>query len=191
MSKKKKSIEYQKSMLKQKDQQINSLKPRKQSNVHHKNSFISQKNLIGNQNPFDSFNYTNSNNSSTKDNGVKKKKTSYLNTSFSEHPHSTINYNRIYVQLHEDVLAFTAEHEAYTKRTEVLFRRLINDIKRIISKRHPKVEVRAYGSHESGLAMPWSDIDLVLVNKNTNTDNIFAGDDKHLMMNIETLLKVS
>lgn len=168
-------------MLKQKDKQINTSKSHKQQ---HYQSFVSQKNQT---NHFDSFNY--SNNSSTKDNGYSKKKTSFLNTSFTENYQSGINYFQVYTQLHQDILAFSAEHEAYTKKTEVLFRRLINDIKRIISKRHPKVEVRAYGSHESGLAMPWSDIDLVLVNKNTSTDNPFSSDDKHLMMNIETLLK--
>lgn len=38
--------------------------------------------------------------------------------------------------------------------------------------------------------MPWSDIDLVIVNNNLNPDNPFAESDSHLMMTIETLLAV-
>lgn len=38
--------------------------------------------------------------------------------------------------------------------------------------------------------MPWSDIDLVIVNNNLNPDNPFAESDSHLMMTIDTLLNV-
>lgn len=99
-----------------------------------------------------------------------------------------LNYAYIYDELHKNIKAFAQEHETYTEQTKKIFKRLINEIKRIISRKYPKIEIRAYGSHETGLAMPWSDIDLVMVNRNVNPDNPFAGDDNHLMMNIETLL---
>ena len=47
----------------------------------------------------------------------------------------------------------------------------INEIKEIINEKTQDYEIQIYGSYANGLCMPWSDLDLVLVNKNSNNNN--------------------
>ena len=44
----------------------------------------------------------------------------------------------------------------------------INEIKEIVNAKTQDYEIQIYGSYANGLCMPWSDLDLVLVNKNSN-----------------------
>ena len=69
----------------------------------------------------------------------------------------------------------------YKKRP--LIESIINKIKLIIAKNTPEYEVKIYGTYATGLCMPWSNLNLILVNKNKNK-NIIIKDDN--MTNNET-----
>ena len=46
-------------------------------------------------------------------------------------------------------------------------RKLINEIRSVLNLLTQDYDIQIYGSYANGLCMPWSDLDLVLVNKNT------------------------
>ena len=55
----------------------------------------------------------------------------------------------------------------------------INEIKEILNEKTQDYEIQIYGSYANGLCMPWSDLDLVLVNKNSNNYNNFGQDNNN------------
>jgi len=58
------------------------------------------------------------------------------------HPQNTfIRYKQLYEDLHKDIEQFMKEHEEYTNKTNPLFKQLIDEIKRCIKVKYPKIEV--------------------------------------------------
>lgn len=61
------------------------------------------------------------------------------------HPNTSsfINYKNLYENLHRDIEHFMKEHEEYTNKTSHLFKQLIDEIKKTIKVKYPKIEVRS------------------------------------------------
>jgi DNA polymerase sigma len=85
------------------------------------------------------------------------------------------NYCRVYERLHHDIMEFSGELEYYNQKNREVFDRLIENISQLILHKFPGrktigltagLKIHVYGSYESGLAMPWSDIDIGLRPKN-------------------------
>ena len=67
-----------------------------------------------------------------------------LTDTHSHNPHHVgafVNYKQLYEELHRDVEVFVKEHEEYTSKTSHLFKQLIDEIKRTIKVKYPKIEV--------------------------------------------------
>ena len=60
-----------------------------------------------------------------------------------------------------------------------LIHSFINEIKEVLNEKTQDYEIQIYGSYANGLCMPWSDLDLVLVNKNSNNYNNFGQDNNN------------
>lgn len=65
-----------------------------------------------------------------------------LTDTSQHHASAFINYNQLYEDLHKDIEAFVKEHEEFTAKTSHLFKQLIDEIKRVIKVKYPKIEVR-------------------------------------------------
>lgn len=57
------------------------------------------------------------------------------------HVNGFINYKQLYEELHRDIEVFVKEHEEYTSKTNHLFKQLIDEIKKTIKVKYPKIEV--------------------------------------------------
>ena len=68
--------------------------------------------------------------------------------------------------------------EKINKKIPLIYN-FINEIKEIVNAKTQDYEIQIYGSYANGLCMPWSDLDLVLVNKNSNNYNNYALDNNN------------
>lgn len=57
------------------------------------------------------------------------------------HVNTLINYKTLYEELHRDIELFCKEHEEYASKTSHLFKQLIEEIKKTIKVKYPKIEV--------------------------------------------------
>lgn len=57
------------------------------------------------------------------------------------HVSTFVDYKQLYEDLHRDIEVFVKEHEEFTSRTSHLFRQLIDEIKKAIKVKYPKIEV--------------------------------------------------
>ena len=80
------------------------------------------------------------------------------------------------VVLQKDVIDFMNLVEYKISIIKPKVNELINLIQNSVEKSLGKeYEVKLYGSHATGLCLPWSDIDVVLCKKNTNqNDNLYC-----------------
>ena len=74
--------------------------------------------------------------------------------------------------LNKDLLDYQKLITEKINRKYPLIIRIIEDLKTILKTISQDYDIHIYGSYANGLCMPWSDLDLVLVNKNSINNNI-------------------
>jgi DNA polymerase sigma len=74
----------------------------------------------------------------------------------------------IFQLLNKDLMDYQKYITEIINRKIPLINNLINEIKINLNSITEDYEIKIYGSYANGLCMPWSDIDLVLINKNKN-----------------------
>ena len=105
---------------------------------------------------------------------------SYKELKFQPHQ---IEDTEMFKILNKDLLDF----QKYT--TEKIFKKIplikniIEDIKATLNTLTTEYDVKVYGSYANGLCMTWSDLDLVLVNKNANLNNANNANNLNLQEN--------
>ena len=85
-------------------------------------------------------------------------------------PHQ-IEDTEMFKILNKDLLDYQKYISTIVSRKSQYIYSLIEDIKATLNTITKDYEVQVYGSYANGLCMPWSDLDLVLVNKNANLNN--------------------
>ena len=85
-------------------------------------------------------------------------------------PHG-IEDDEIFKILNKDLLDYQKYITEKINKKIPTINLLINEIKSILNNITQDYDIHIYGSYANGLCMPWSDIDLVLVNKNQNENN--------------------
>jgi len=73
--------------------------------------------------------------------GLKGQAPFLLTDTSHHHVSALIDYKELYENLHRDIEVFVKEHEEFTSRTSHLFRQLIDEIKKAIKVKYPKIEV--------------------------------------------------
>ena len=87
----------------------------------------------------------------------------YFNKKFSSEP-----YNELYIRksLQNDLIEFQAYVTEQIKKTKPKLHELINLIQDAVNQSIGiGYEVKLYGSHATNLCLPWSDLDIVIINK--------------------------
>ena len=82
-----------------------------------------------------------------------------------------IEENEMFKILNKDLLDYQKLITEKINRKYPLIVRIIEDLKKILNTLTQDYDIQIYGSYANGLCMPWSDLDLVLVNKNANNMN--------------------
>ena len=85
-------------------------------------------------------------------------------------PHQ-IEDTEMFKILNKDLLDYQKYINSIISRKHQYICNLIEDIKSSVNSLTKDYDVQVYGSYANGLCMPWSDLDLVLVNKNVNMNN--------------------
>ena len=93
---------------------------------------------------------------------------SYKELKFSPHQIEDVEMFKI---LNKDLMDYQKYITHKINKKIPSIKHLINDIKVTINSATQDYDVHVYGSYANGLCMPWSDLDLVLVNKNENANN--------------------
>ena len=93
----------------------------------------------------------------------------YKELKFSPH---IIEENEMFKILNKDLLDYQKLITEKINRKYPLIIRIIEDLKTILKTISQDYDIHIYGSYANGLCMPWSDLDLVLVNKNSINNNI-------------------
>ena len=68
--------------------------------------------------------------------------------------------------LQKDLLDYEKYNKAIMKKKIPLIENLVNLIQNTVNEVNPEYQVKIYGSYANGLCVPWSDLNLVLINKN-------------------------
>lgn len=76
--------------------------------------------------------------------------------------------------LQKDILDFQEYIKDQIRKNRVLIDELIKLVKQAVNDSIPEYEVNLYGSHATNLCLPWSDLDIVLVNKKVVFSNNYA-----------------
>jgi DNA polymerase sigma len=78
-----------------------------------------------------------------------------------------LKYDEKYISkcLQRDLLDFQEYTKDQIKRMKPVQEEIIRLIQESVNECMPDYEVRLYGSHSTNLCLPWSDLDVVLVNK--------------------------
>ena len=84
-------------------------------------------------------------------------------------PHQ-IEDNEMFKILNKDLMDYQKYITEKINKKLPIIKNLINDIKMTINTATQDYDIHVYGSYANGLCMPWSDLDLVLVNKNANNN---------------------
>ena len=82
-------------------------------------------------------------------------------------PHQ-IEDTEMFKILTKDLIDYQKYISEKINRKRQLIKNLINEIKKTLNLLTQDYEIQIYGSYANNLCMPWSDLDLVLVNKNAN-----------------------
>ena len=85
-------------------------------------------------------------------------------------PHIIVE-NEMFKILNIDLLDYQKLMTEKINRKYPLIIRIIEDLKKILKTFTQDYDIQIYGSYANGLCMPWSDLDLVLVNKNSMNNN--------------------
>ena len=93
----------------------------------------------------------------------------YKELKFSPH---IIEENEMFKILNKDLLDYQKLITEKINRKYPLIIRIIEDLKTILKTFSQDYDIHIYGSYANGLCMPWSDLDLVLVNKSSINNNI-------------------
>ena len=93
---------------------------------------------------------------------------SYKELKFQPHQ---IEDTEMFKILNKDLLDFQKYTTEKIIKKIPLIKIIIEDIKSSLLTLTQDYEIKIYGSYANGLCMPWSDLDLVLVNKNANLNN--------------------
>ena len=93
----------------------------------------------------------------------------YKELKFSPH---IIEENEMFKILNKDLLDYQKLITEKINRKYPLIIKIIEDLKNILKTITQDYDMHIYGSYANGLCMPWSDLDLVLVNKNALNNNI-------------------
>ena len=80
---------------------------------------------------------------------------------------STSKYDDKYIikSLQKDILDFQDYIKDQNKKNRIIVDELIRLVQTSVNDCIPEYEVKLYGSHATNLCLPWSDLDIVLVNK--------------------------
>jgi len=89
---------------------------------------------------------------------------------------STQKYDDKYIVkcLQKDILDFQEYTKDQIKKNRIYIDELIKLVKQAVSDSIPDYEVNLYGSHATNLCLPWSDLDIVLVNKKVVFSNNYS-----------------
>ena len=68
--------------------------------------------------------------------------------------------------LQKDLIDYEKYNKAIMKNKIPLIEKLINLIQNAVNEVNPEYQVKIYGSYANGLCVPWSDLNIVLINKN-------------------------
>lgn len=93
-----------------------------------------------------------------------------------ERKFSTQKYDDKYIVkcLQKDILDFQEYTKDQIKKNRVYIDELIRLVKQAVNDSIPDYEVNLYGSHATNLCLPWSDLDIVLVNKKVVFSNNYS-----------------
>lgn len=93
-----------------------------------------------------------------------------------ERKFSTQKYDDKYIVkcLQKDILDFQEYTKDQIKKNRVYIDELIKLVKQAVNDSIPDYEVNLYGSHATNLCLPWSDLDIVLVNKKVVFSNNYS-----------------
>jgi DNA polymerase sigma len=82
-----------------------------------------------------------------------------------------VDDNYIYKTLQKDLTDYEKymDYLIYKKKPKILS--LLTEITLIIKEIDPNYELKVFGSYAYGLSLPWSNLNLILVNKNKNINN--------------------
>lgn len=67
--------------------------------------------------------------------------------------------------LQKDLLDFQEYTKDQIKKNKVVLDELLRFVQQAVNDTIPDYEVKLYGSHATSLCLPWSDLDIVLINK--------------------------
>ncbi len=76
--------------------------------------------------------------------------------------------------LQKDILDFQEYTKDLIKRNKSVLDDLIKFVQTSLNDTSPDYEVKLYGSHATNLCLPWSDLDIVLVNKRTQISSNYG-----------------
>lgn len=89
---------------------------------------------------------------------------------------STQKYEDKYIIkcLQKDILDFQEYTKDQIKKNKIILDDLLKFIQQAVNDSIPEFEVKLYGSHATSLCLPWSDLDIVLINKKVAFSNNYA-----------------
>ena len=73
--------------------------------------------------------------------------------------------------LSKDISEFEKYVTTHIKLTANIRKELLNNLEKAVNESIPEYQVHLYGSHATNLCLPWSDLDIVLINKSINNKN--------------------
>ena len=79
--------------------------------------------------------------------------------------------NKVIHTLQKDLLDYQYYIQEQMTKKKYIIEQLIANIQMSINERIDDIEVQIYGSYRTGLSLPWSDIDIILINKNNLLKN--------------------
>ena len=159
----KKLIEDLKNQIKEKDKNIN-------ENKNNSNNKIEKANGIE----------TVINNNETMENS----RTNYLNKKYIDADYKIKfsckeKMNYIIKYLSKDITEFEEYVSLTIKSSNNIYEELLKNIEISVNESIPDYEVKLYGSHATNLCLPWSDLDIVLVNKDKIIKN---NENNHILL---------
>ena len=92
----------------------------------------------------------------------------YRNLKFEKPP---VDDNYLFKILQKDLIDYEKYINYIIYKKIKTINTIINKLKLIIEENFPDYELKVYGSYAHGLSLPWSDLNLILVNKNINNNN--------------------
>ncbi len=97
----------------------------------------------------------------------------YTRKEYLDKKFSTVKYEDKYIMkcLQKDILDFQEYTKDQIKRNKVVLDELLKLVQTTVNECIPEYEVKLYGSHATNLCLPWSDLDIVLINKQTGYSN--------------------